>query len=236
MIRVLVAEDEEPQRKALLRMLGELWPEAELVACASGAEALAASLQVKPTAAFLDLRMGDVGGMAVAEALRGSTHVVFVTAHDDQAIRAFAAGAVDYLLKPVRLPRLAESVRRLQARLRPDANAEAEQEWLQWITATVGDCMRLYAIDEVLAFHAQQKYTEVLCAGGQDATIRTSLRELMPRLDPTVFWQVHRSAIVRVAAIEELRKAPGGQLELKLRGRDERLPAVSSLRRRLREL
>ncbi len=248
MTRVLVAEDEAPQREALLRLLRALWPEAELVACADGAEALAASVQAPPAAAFLDLRMGGVDGLAVAEALRGKAHVVFVTAHADKAITAFEKGAVDYLLKPVRRERLAESVARLKERLAtsPPLSADSlaalrqsvtpppSEGWLQWITASVGDTVRLYPIVEVLAFRAQQKYTEVLCLGGSDATIRMSLRELLPRLDPQVFWQAHRSTIVRVTAIEELRKTTAGSYRLRLKGRTEELPAANAFRKRLR--
>lgn len=200
-VRVLVAEDEAPQRAALIALLQTSWPEAEVVAaCADGFEALEACERESPAVAFLDIRMPGLGGLEVADACSGRTHVVFVTAHGDYAVRAFEQGVVDYLLKPVRPARLAEAVLRLQARLRQEPPSLVEllarlrrelatppqRSVLKWITASIGDTIKLYAIEDMLAFHAQDKYTRVLTTSGE-AIIRKSLRELLSSLDGSEF-------------------------------------------------
>jgi DNA-binding LytR/AlgR family response regulator len=240
-MRLLVAEDERPQREELVRVLTELWPEAAVVPCADGLEALEAYDAARPDVAFVDLRMPGLGGLELARALAGVL-IVFVTAHDDAAIHAFEQGAVDYLLKPVRRERLALTLLRVQERLRqrvapaapPSFPPQAAREGpLRWISASIGDTVRFYPIDDVLAFQSQDKYTRVLTRS-DDAVIRTSLRELGRGLDPNAFWHVHRSVIVRAAAIEWVKRDAAGRFVLALKGRAERFPVSTSFQRRLR--
>jgi DNA-binding LytR/AlgR family response regulator len=247
-VRILVAEDEAPQRAALIDLLAELWPEASLVAaCADGREAVEAFSREAPEVVFLDIRMPGLSGLEVAQAVGGRAHLVFVTAYDEHALRAFDAGAIDYLLKPVRRDRLAETVARLRrrvrlqpvdadallARLRDELGRPPRAETLKWVTASVGDTVKLYPVEEILFFQAQDKYTRVVTTG-DDAVIRKSLRELLQVLDPDVFWQVHRSVIVRASAIEAVRKDELGKHWLTLRGRQEALPVSAAFHARFR--
>jgi len=248
--RILVAEDEAPQRDALLALLAELWPQARVVAaCADGLEAASALEREQPHVAFLDIQMPGASGLDLAASFSGRAHVVFVTAHDEYAVRAFEHGAVDYLLKPVRRERLSETVSRVKARLgerpaalvellgqlRRDLEASTQHEPLKWITASYGETVKLYTLDEVLVFHAQDKYTRVLTAT-DDALIRKSLRELLQRLPPDEFWQVHRSVVVRAAAIESVTRDALGKHWLKLKGRTDTLPVSASFHARFRGL
>lgn len=245
----LVAEDEAPQRAALCRLLRELWPQLDaVVPCEDGIAALEAVAEHAPPVAFLDIRMPGVGGLEVARAVaeRGGL-VVFTTAYDAHAVAAFEAGAVDYLLKPVRSDRLAQAITRLRERLaarqRPPLAAvlddlaqrlaPASAPRIRWITAAIGDQVRLIGLDEIVYFQAEDKYVRV-ATGSEDALIRLSLKELLAGLDPEQFWQVHRSVVVRVAAIDRLRKDELGKFWLSLRDRPERLPASPGLQRRLR--
>jgi DNA-binding LytR/AlgR family response regulator len=247
-VTLLLAEDEAPQREALAALLAELWPEASLVAaCADGLEALEAFERERPDVLFLDIRMPGLSGLEVASAARGRAHLVFVTAYDDQAVRAFDEGAVDYVLKPVRRERLADTVQRLRrrldgppadvggllVRLRDELARTAKRDGLRWITASVGDTVKLYALDEVLAFQAQDKYTRVITVK-DEAIIRKSLRELLSVLDPEVFWQVHRSVIVRAAAIDRVRRDELGKQWLILKDHPEPLPVSSTFQSRFR--
>lgn len=268
-IKLVVAEDEPPQLRALVAMLGELWPEARVcAACSDGLEALDACERERPNAVFLDLRMPGMGGLEVAQRVAErvterevAPQLVFVTAHDDAAVAAFERGAVDYVLKPVRRERLAITVARLRQRLGtkagtkagPDAVADAlpallkvmrdqlekpatpAARPLQWVTATVRETVRLYAIDEILAFQAQDKYTRALTAS-DEALLRTSLRELAQSLDPEVFWQVHRSAIVRATAIDKVTRDEFGKAWLTIKGRSDVLPVSSAFHSKLRNL
>ncbi len=245
----LIAEDEAPQRAALVEALGRVWPELRIGAvCEDGEAALEAIEAEAPDVAFLDIRMPGVDGLQVARgAAAAGALVVFTTAYDRHAVEAFEAGAVDYLLKPIDDARLAQAVARLRERLaqaqRPDLDALLARlgdrlappagERIRWITASLGDSLSLIGIDEVLYFQAQDKYVRVVTATAE-ALIRTPMRELLAGLDPEVFWQVHRSVVVRVAAIERLRKDELGKLRLHLRGREETLPVSTGYQARFR--
>jgi DNA-binding LytR/AlgR family response regulator len=195
---------------------------------------------------FLDIRMPGVSGLEVARAAR--CHVVFITAYEEYALRGFDEGAVDYLLKPVSRERLARAIERTRARLEsgavPDmaalidavqAKLAPARKGIQWITASVGNTMKMFAIDEVLFFQAQDKYTRVVTASSE-GHIRTPLKELLAALDAETFWQVHRSAIVRVGAIRDVSKGEDGKLQLAVRGHAEMLPVSSAFQYRFRAM
>jgi len=244
----LIAEDELPQRQELRALLAELWPELHIVAeCADGLAALEALEEHRPDVAFLDIRMPGVSGLEVARAVRAPCQVIFTTAYEEYALRAFDEGAVDYLLKPITRERLARAIERargrlaggsgidlssfidlLQARLTP-----AGRQSIKWITASVGNSTKMFSIDEVLFFQAQEKYTRVVTADSE-GHIRTPLKELLGALDPETFWQVHRSVIVRVGAIRAVEKDADGKLQLFVRGHADVLPVSSAFQYRFR--
>ncbi|KAF1706729.1 LytR/AlgR family response regulator transcription factor [Pseudoxanthomonas sacheonensis] len=248
-VTALIAEDEAPQRIALQGQLSEAWPELEIVAvCEDGLSALDAVAMHKPSVAFLDIRMPGVSGLDVAMAVvENGGLVVFTTAYDDYAIRAFEAGAADYLLKPVQPARLAQAVERLRERLQQapanDLQAVVERlearlrpagdKLIRWIAASIGDSVRMIGIDEVLLFQAQDKYVRVVTAQ-DESIIRTSLKELLAGLDPDEFWQVHRGVVVRVKAIDRVRKDEFGRHVLTLKGRGEALPVSAAFQQRFR--
>ncbi|MFP7722688.1 LytR/AlgR family response regulator transcription factor [Lysobacter sp. A3-1-A15] len=246
----IVAEDEAPQRAALLSMLADAWPELSSVsACEDGIAALQAVAELRPAVAFLDIRMPGVSGLDVARSVVAAGGlVVFTTAYDAYAIRAFEAGAVDYLLKPVQPAHLARAVARLRERLdardgEDDLQARVDQleaalrpngdRQVRWISASVGDSVRMIGIDEVLYFQAQDKYVRVVTADAE-AVIRTPLKDLLAGLDPDTFWQVHRGVVVRVAAIDRVRKDELGKWQLCLRDRQESLPVSGAFLHRFR--
>ena len=250
-ITAILAEDEAPLRHALRAMLGIAWPELRIVAeCEDGIAAMEAIAAHRPTLAFLDIRMPGVGGLDVARAaVAAKSLVVFTTAYDEYAVRAFEAGAVDYLLKPLQPERLQRALERIRERLRaaPAQAGDALDEvdalearlrpsgarLIRWISAAVGDSVRMIGIDEVLYFQAQDKYVRVATAGGE-AIIRTPIKELLAGLDPDEFWQVHRGTIVRVSAIDRVRKDELGKSTLQLRGRGDALPVSSAFLHRFR--
>jgi DNA-binding LytR/AlgR family response regulator len=248
-ITAMIAEDEAPQRRALQQQLHAAWPELEIVAvCEDGVSALEAVARHRPRIAFLDIRMPGVNGLDVArKVVEQEGLVVFTTAYEDYAIRAFEAGAADYLLKPVQDARLAQAVERVRERLAdpraPDLRAliddlEARlrpqgERLIRWITASVGDSVRMIAIDEVLFFQAQDKYVRVATAD-DDAIIRMPLKELLGGLDHDVFWQVHRGVLVRVQAIDRVRKDELGRYQLSVKGRKDVLPVSAAFQQRFR--
>jgi DNA-binding LytR/AlgR family response regulator len=175
--------------------------------------------------------------------------LVFVTAYDDYALQAFDAQAVDYLVKPLDTTRLAACVGRLQARLAErrrlpvtagdatlvgaiaqlrallaPAPATAAPPRLHVIPAQVGAMVHLVPVAEVLYFEAADKYVRMVTAE-REHLIRLSLRELLPQLDPAIFWQVHRGTVVQVRAITTARREDSGKVTLTLRARPEKLVA-----------
>ncbi len=245
----LVAEDEAPQRQQLCGYLREMWPELEIVAeCGDGLAALEAVERWQPRIAFLDIRMPGVSGLEVARAAAAYGQVVFTTAYEEYALEAFEHGALDYLLKPVKRERLAQSIARLKERLDatpPDVTSiiDALQQQLsgrqsggiKWITGSLGNVTKMFAVEDVLFFQAQDKYTRVVTESAE-VHIRTSLWELLGVLDGDAFWQVHRSVIVRVAAIHRIEKDAEGRLQLRLKGRSDVLPISGAFQYRFRTM
>jgi DNA-binding LytR/AlgR family response regulator len=239
--RILIAEDERAQRAELIRLLRERWPAAELVAeCEDGDAALAALEETRPDVLFLDIRMPGASGIDVARAASGHAHVVLITAYEEYAVKAFEAGALDYLLKPVTVPRLDAAIERLRARLaesppRIDELLERLENQLRpqreaplnWITATCGDSVRLIPVEEVLFLRASDKYVRVVTAE-DEAIVRTPLKELGERLDPDRFWRIHRSVIVAAEAVHRIERDELGRWHARLRGHEEVLPVSES--------
>lgn len=244
--RAIIAEDEALFRDALVAALAKTWPELEIVAtCADGNAAIDALTRHAPELAFLDIRMPGQTGLEVASALVDAspeTIVVFVTAYDQYALKAFESGAVDYLLKPVDEARLAATVARLKKRLSqeaPDTVAlaalarnlastlakQTPEPALTWLTASVGKETRLIGMDEVLYFQSDSKYTAVVTKDGE-ALLRTPLKDLVGRLDPDVFKQIHRATVVNMRAVGGVTRDDSGRGTLRLKDRSESL-AVS---------
>lgn len=219
-MRLLIADDEAPLRAWLKRLLAQVAPDVEIVAEAGdGATALAEIERLRPDAALLDIRMPGLSGLEVAARLTTPCRVVFVTAHDEFAVQAFEQAALDYLLKPVGAERLGVALQRLRSALPPQndgaalarellarlAGQPAPAETLRWLRVGEGETVRLLDVRDVDCFEAADKYT-LVHGGGQQWLIRVSLRELEIQLDPQDFWRIHRGALVRVAAIAQVRR------------------------------
>jgi DNA-binding LytR/AlgR family response regulator len=244
----ILAEDELPQRQELRSLLSELWPDLAIVAeCEDGLTALEALEQHRPQIAFLDIRMPGVSGLEVARAAGTQCQVIFITAFEEYALQAFDEGAVDYLLKPVSRDRLSRAIERARTRLASGSSvdmntlidmvqsrlARTGKQGIKWITASVGSSVKMFSIDEVLFFQAQDKYTRVVTADSE-GHIRTPLKELLAALDSETFWQVHRSVIVRVGAIRAVEKDDEGKLQLTVRGCADVLPVSGTFQHRFR--
>jgi DNA-binding LytR/AlgR family response regulator len=178
--------------------------------------------------------------------------LVFVSAYDQYAVVAFEAQAVDYLLKPVQIDRLRQTCVRLQATLiqrsthwpqlvkqlqtllnsamhngSQSSATQAKnhvQPPLQMLQASQGNQLRMVPVSDVLRLEAADKYVRVLTLNGTEVLLRTPLKELMQRLDPLIFWQIHRGSVVRATSIESVTRDETGRMSLRLAGQTETLP------------
>jgi DNA-binding LytR/AlgR family response regulator len=246
----VLAEDEPLLAQALQADLARLWPALRVVAAVGdGQQAAEQALQQRPDVCFFDIRMPGQSGLEAAQALvedwpEGAPFplLVFITAYDQYAVEAFQAQAVDYLLKPVDTARLAACVTRLQAKLAErhgatqalahtvgqlrallGAAAPAAPP-LTVIQASVGATVHMVPVEDVLYLEAADKYVRVITAE-REYLIRTSLRELMPQLDPQRFWQIHRGTVVQARALRTATRDESGKVFLTLHARPERLVA-----------
>jgi DNA-binding LytR/AlgR family response regulator len=236
----VIAEDEPLILREIRETLSGLWPQLVIVAeVGDGVEALAAVEQFAPNVVFLDIQMPGLNGLEVAQRLNGRAHVVFITAFDKYALSAFEHGAVDYLLKPISTPRMHATIDRLRGRLaEPPADlariAELlkeiippESKYLKWLTVPLGQELRVVAVAEISYLRADQKYTTVVTPCGS-FLMNASLRQMREKLDPQVFWQIHRSVVVNVGAIDRIYRTFRGSLEVKLKDRSELLPVSAA--------
>ncbi len=200
-IRCLIVDD-EPLACESLRAVIETVPELEVLGEVHRVrQAVEMIEQLRPDLLFLDIQMPGGGGFEVLRRLKEPPAVIFVTAHDEYAIRAFEVNAVDYLLKPVSLKRLTAAVGRLGSfsdrqthPLKIDDHALLE----------IGGSGVFAAVQDILLIEAKEKYSEVSLASHENVICRQSIREWIRRLPAPTFLQVTRGLIVNVEKIRSL--------------------------------
>lgn len=244
----VVAEDEPLIRSEIRDTLAKIWPELNVLAeVGDGIEALAALERFRPDVFFLDIQMPGLNGLEVAQRLNGRAHAVFITAFDRYAVAAFEQGALDYVLKPISAARMQLTIERLRSRLsEPPADlsriaallqelAPAQSSYLKWLTVPHGSELRVVAVAEISYLRADTKYTNVVTPYGS-FLMNSSLRQMREKLDPQVFWQIHRSVVVNVGAIDTIYRSFRGSLEVKLKGLSELLPVSAAHAHLFREM
>ena len=228
--RAAIVDDEPPARGTLKLLLsGE--PDFEVIAeCAHGEEAVAAITRALPDLVFLDVQMPGMDGFEVLRRVGPATipALVFVTAYDRYALRAFETHALDYLLKPFSDERFAEVLARVRGRLRERRFAEAGRRLTALLESSGGapaaprqlvvrDGSRTVVIptDEIIWIEAEDYYARIH-ATGRRTLVRLSLKSLADELDTARFVRVHRSAIVNLAFVRELEPLASGDQRLVL--------------------
>ena len=254
-ITALIADDEPLLRERLASHLSRAWPALRIAAEArNGREAVELFETHAPQIVFLDVHMPGLSGIDAARSMVGRTQIVFVTAYEQYAVQAFEQGAIDYLVKPFDEVRLAQTVVRLQERLKPTPVTEAAPldallerlsaelrghgpapRHLQWIKASVGTAVRLIPVEQVHFMRSDEKYTLVVWDGGE-ALIRKTIRELADELDPERYVQIHRSVIVNLARVTHVTRGLNETAEVHLDGRTETLPVSRSFLHLFRQM
>jgi two-component system LytT family response regulator len=213
-MRTLIVDDEPPARERLKRLLADI-EGVELIGEAEGGiQAVEMIERERPDLVLLDIQMPGLDGFEVIEALADPPPVIFVTAYDEYAIRAFEVNALDYLLKPFSRERLEKAIRRAQeelvegrdfaTRLGPLLESLAAQgQYLTRLAVRDRDRIRVLDVGEVdwIGVEGEQVMIHV---GDQAYPIRRTLAELEARLNPTCFFRAHRSAIVNLSRVKEV--------------------------------
>jgi two-component system LytT family response regulator len=246
-LRAFVVDDEPLAIKRLTRLL-EATGRVEVVGTAGDGETALASLcSAEVDVLFLDIQMPGLSGLEVARRLPQATRVVFTTAYDQYAVKAFETSAVDYLLKPVESERLDRTLDRLE-RLRREPSGDeiraalaklAEDlrsrtpSFAERITSRIGERVQVIETAEVTHFFARDKGTYAVTSGGTHL-IDATIAELEKRLDPARFIRIHRATLVNLAFVHELHPLFGGRLVVKLK--DDKRTELEVARDRARTL
>lgn len=213
-IRALVVDD-EPLARSNLAVLLRRDPEIEIVReCASGAEALAEIRSAKPDLVFLDVQMAECDGFDVLEMLGGDLPpaVIFVTAYDQYAVRAFEAGALDYLLKPFDNARFDRALERAKQKITHGREIPRRPERFAIKSTGQVSFVKISEIDWIEA----ADYYACLHTGTKSHLLRRSMSELEHELDPAIFRRIHRSTIVNLDRVRGLKLGEDGEYEVLL--------------------
>jgi two-component system, LytTR family, response regulator len=251
-IRVIVADDERPARAFLMEQLRrhadiEIAGEAE-----TGSDAVRLIETLTPDIAFLDLQMPELDGIGVVRLVKKTSLplVIFVTAYEEYALRAFELNAVDYLLKPVASARLAEALSRARERLeRSDLRAadaarleaaaaayerDAPLTWLERIPIRRGLEVTLLPVRQIASIVAERELLHITSVRGERHTITHRLKDLEARLDPAKFVRLGRGTIAAIDLITKVHVMPGGGYLVRL-GNGQELQVSRIQSRTLRE-
>jgi two-component system, LytTR family, response regulator len=222
MRRAIIVDDEPQALQKLHRLLGEHEDHIQVIGeAADGVAAVDAIERLSPDVVFLDIEMPGLSGFGVLDAIPQAQWpaVVFTTAFEQYAIRAFEVHAVDYLLKPINRERLAECVARLDATPSPAQQTQLDearrQRKLERILVRRASKLVVIPVDDVAVFESENKLVFVRTAEGR-FLLNMSMKEIEERVDPDLFCRVHKQAIVRLSLVREIHALAGGQYMAKL--------------------
>jgi two-component system LytT family response regulator len=211
-IRALIVDDEELARQIICEML-KLHPEIELIGeCANGFEAVKAVSEINPDLVFLDIQMPKLDGFEVLELIGDQVAVVFVTAYDEHALRAFEVNAVDYVLKPFRAERFEAALERAKQRIgktqltspeKLSAAAREPGQYAERIVVKDGTRVQIIPVAKLDYAEAQDDYVS-LASGGKKFLKQQTISSLEASLNPGSFVRVHRSCIVNLERVTRL--------------------------------
>jgi len=223
MLNVLIVDDESPARDRLSRLMEELTDFRVVGTARNGDEALNAIGELSPDILLLDISMPGMDGMTLARVMQSGglqPAVIFCTAYQNQALEAFEAEAVDYLVKPVRAERLLQALEKARRYLGDREDSAPDQ----FLRSTVGGKVMLTPIQRVICLLAEDKYTTVVHERGR-TVIEDSLTELEKRF-PEDFFRIHRNALISHKHLRGLARDNHGHALAVLSGTDFR-PEVS---------
>lgn len=227
-LRTIIVDDEPLAVKFLRAMLSDI-EEIEIVEeCCNGREAVKAAAALNPDLIFLDIQMPGMNGFDVLEHLDSNVNVIFVTAFDEYALRAFEVNALDYLLKPVSNDRLQQSIERLE--LVPDEAEDdlRELEYHDRLLLKLDTHLGFLKISTIVCITSAGDYSEVLCTNKKKVLVHKSMAEWETRLPDAFFNRIHRTTIVNMEFVDRLEEWFNNSYRVYMKGIEE--PYVMSRR------
>lgn len=226
MTRALIIDDEKTARADLRAMLAAAHPEIEIVgeaATVNSARALLASADY--TLVFLDIQIVGGSGFDVVPQVRAGAKIIFVTAHNEHAVRAFEVNALDYLLKPVKATRLAAALARLARPVEPAPDVAGPALRADDIVQLISGAVTRFApLAEISAIRAEENYSLIQLIDGSNVLVRRSLKAWEDMLPAGGFMRVHRTVILNLARLTGFRREPHKAISVQVQGLAESLP------------
>lgn len=215
-IKVLIVDDEEPARKLILNFLKENNNFEIIGQCADGFSAVKQINELKPDLVFLDIQMPKLTGLEVIDLIENNPFIIFITAYDEFAVKAFELNAIDYLMKPYSKKRFSESLQKIEDKIYNQSkinenyqnfkNIANKDKTLDRIAVKVRSKIEVIPIEQISVFEAQDDYVEIHSEKGKFLKNLT-MKYLEEHLDKNIFQRIHRSFIVNINCIEKIEKA-----------------------------
>jgi two-component system LytT family response regulator len=233
--KTILVEDESLARQRLKKLLSAHEDSIELIGEATdGEEGLVLAESLKPDLIFLDIQMPVKDGFEMLQQLHHKAKIIFTTAFDQYAIKAFEENSIDYLLKPIEKDRLAKSIQKLKRLDQKNHTHELEQllsklntKSIDTLSVKLGDKIILVSVKEISYFHAEDKYVFAAHDSGKRHLLNSSLSDLEKTL-PDSFIRIHRSYIINSSFIKEIRKGVNGKLDFVMKTAEQTPMSISS--------
>lgn len=222
----LVVDDERLAREDLTYYLSK-YPEIEIIREAASVKSAAALVEeCSPDVIFLDVHMPEESGFGLFHRVKITCPVIFVTAYDNYAIRAFEVNALDYLLKPIHRIRLAQTITRLFAKDNQNSSPVAAPKKLEYsdqVFVKTGDTCEFVPLDNIICIQSSRDYTELYLASQGKKFIHKSMLEWEELLPHTSFIRIHRSTLININHLSKIEKSSSGAYQIYLKGLAEPL-------------
>ena len=217
-IKTIIVDDEFPARENLIKLLEEYCPEISVIGKAYNAKDAKALIEdLQPDVVFLDINMSGINGFDLLESLEEKTFcLVFVTAHNEYGIQAVKANAIDYLLKPISIQELKQTVEKIKEYLKVKQKSEIKKPSLKSdkIVITHFQGFSIYNCNEIIRLEASDNYTKIYFKGKKPVTSSKTLKDFEEILDKDIFFRIHKSHLINFNYIKEYSKIDGGVVVL----------------------
>ena len=233
--KAVIVDDERLARNKLRSLLAQ-HPQIRLVGEADGVDSAIETIErTRPDVVFLDIQMPGKSGFELVNQVNLPLKIIFVTAFDEYAIRAFEINALDYLLKPVNPERLAKAIERLAAPPATSESAPRTLEYDDFLFLPFGDTSRFLRVRDIKYIRAADVYSEIFTGAGEKTLALKPLSEWEERLPEKHFARIHRSTIINIEFVERVEKSFNYSYEVYLRGAGEPFTMSRRFGAKLRE-